>query len=90
MPRPPNHSSINSSKALRNTSYSPQPKNLSHIVVVQTPEAVHHIASKQDDLKMRLDIKIRCPSQLLLPEVINAISGKLDLTISLIFFDGSQ
>ena len=46
--------------------------------------------NKQEDLKQRLDIKIRCPSQLLLPEVITAINRKLTLTISLVYFDGTQ
>lgn len=62
--------------------------NQSHIVVVQTPETPH--LNKHEDLKQRLDIKIRCPSQLLLPEVISAINKKLTLTISLFYFDGTQ
>lgn len=43
--------------------------NQSHIVVVQTPEATPKFG-KTEELKARLDIKIRCPSQLLLPQVI--------------------
>ena len=50
--------------------------NKSHLVVVQTPDATSHTI---EEVKERLEIKIRVPSQLLSPEVIRAISGKLDL-----------
>ena len=76
---------IVANKAQSNQQYK---TNQSHIVVVQTPETPY--MNKQEDLKQRLDIKIRCPSQLLLPEVITAINRKLTLTISLIYFDGTQ
>lgn len=50
--------------------------NKSHLVVVQTPDATSHTI---EEVKERLEIKIRVPSQLLSPEVIRAINGKLDL-----------
>ena len=93
MLKPPVYSDFNSpSNAViyRGAGNSPNHRkpNHNHIVVVQTPETLTVPTLKE--LKPRLDIKIRCPSQLLLPEVIQAINRKLDLTISLVYYDGSQ
>ena len=58
--------------------------NKSHLVVVQ-PQQIRDF----EDFKQQLDIKIRCPSKLLSPEVIRALNGKLELSVSLIYYDGS-
>lgn len=73
---------------IRSTSPRQHPLH-GHLVVVSTPETPHKNSSF-DDLKPRLDIRIRVPSQLLLPELISAIDKKLDMTISLFYFDGKQ
>ena len=89
MIRPPQASERNSVSPMPHNPSKPGRINQSHIVVVQTPDATPHM-SKLDELRHRLDIKIRCPAQLLSPEIVRAISGKLDLTVSLIYFDGTQ
>ena len=64
-------------------------RNQSHFVVVETPEALL-LQEKMDDLKQRLEIKIRCPFNILQHNILPLINGKLDLRIALLFYDGSQ
>lgn len=60
------------------------------VTQVLSPKNVVVPVSNLARLTAKLDIQIRVPAKLLNPDVLRAISGKLDLRVTLIYSDKSQ